>query len=52
MRVHGDLLAVKYDIERGEYSLRRFFTDVALNMHRTRLKERRKDCRWRWISKG
>lgn len=30
MRVHSDLLAVKYEIERGEYSLRRFFTDVAL----------------------
>jgi hypothetical protein len=30
MRVHSDLLAVKYDIERGEYSLRRFFTEVAL----------------------
>ncbi len=30
MRIHSDLLAVKYDIERGEYSLRRFFTDVAL----------------------
>lgn len=30
MRVHSDLLAVTYDIERGEYSLRRFFTEVAL----------------------
>jgi hypothetical protein len=30
MAVHNDLLAVKYDIERGEYSLRRFFTEVAL----------------------
>ena len=30
MRVHSDLLAVKYDIERGEYSLRKFFTNVAL----------------------
>lgn len=30
MRVHSDLLAVRYDIERGEYSLRRFFTEVAL----------------------
>lgn len=30
MSVHSDLLAVKYDIEWGEYSLRRFFTDVAL----------------------
>lgn len=30
MRIHSDLLAVKYDIERGEHSLRRFFTDVAL----------------------
>lgn len=30
MRVHSDLMAVKYDIERGEYSLRRFFTEVAL----------------------
>jgi hypothetical protein len=30
MRVHSDLLAVKYDIEWGEYSLRRFFSDVAL----------------------
>ena len=30
MRLHSDLLAVKYDIEWGEYSLRRFFTDVAL----------------------
>jgi hypothetical protein len=33
MRVHSDLLAVKYDIERGEYSLRRFFTEVALTKH-------------------
>lgn len=33
MRVHNDLLAVKYDIERGEHSLRRFFTDVALRKH-------------------
>jgi hypothetical protein len=30
MRVESDLLAVKYDIEQGEYSLRRFFTEVAL----------------------
>ena len=29
MKVHSDLLAVKYDIEYGEYSLRRFFTKVA-----------------------
>jgi hypothetical protein len=27
MTVHSDLLAVKYDIERGEYSLRRFFAN-------------------------
>ena len=33
MRVHSDLLAVKYDIERGEYSLRKFFTDVAFKKH-------------------
>ncbi len=33
MGVHSDLLAVKYDIERGEYSLRRFFTEVALTKH-------------------
>ena len=33
MRVHSDLLAVKYEIERGEYSLRRFFTEVALKKH-------------------
>jgi hypothetical protein len=30
MKIHSDLLAVKYDIELGEYSLRRFFTDVIL----------------------
>jgi hypothetical protein len=30
MAIHSDLLAVKYDIERGEHSLRRFFTEVAL----------------------
>ena len=30
MRIESDLLAVKYDIEQGEYSLRRFFTEVAL----------------------
>jgi hypothetical protein len=30
MAVHSDLLAVKYDIEKGEYSLRRFFTDLEL----------------------
>ncbi len=30
MRVESDLLAVKYDIEQGEYSLRRFFTEVVL----------------------
>jgi hypothetical protein len=28
MAIHSDLLAVKYDIERGEYSLRRFFSDL------------------------
>lgn len=30
MRVESDLSAVKYDIEQGEYSLRRFFTEVVL----------------------
>jgi hypothetical protein len=30
MRVESDLLAVKYDIEYGEYSLRRFFTEVTM----------------------
>lgn len=30
MRIESDLLAVKYDIEQGEYSLRRFFTEVVL----------------------
>lgn len=30
MKVESDLLAVKYDIEHGEYSLRRFFTEVAM----------------------
>jgi hypothetical protein len=30
MKVESDLLAVKYDIEHGEYSLRRFFTEVVL----------------------
>lgn len=30
MKVESDLLAVKYDIEQGEYSLRRFFTEVVL----------------------
>jgi hypothetical protein len=29
MAVHSDLLEVKYDIERGEHSLRRFFSEVA-----------------------
>lgn len=29
MAVHTDLLAIKYDIEQGEHSLRRFFTGVA-----------------------
>ena len=33
MRVESDLLAVKYDIEQGEYSLRRFFTEVAMKKH-------------------
>jgi hypothetical protein len=30
MRVESDLLAVKYEIEHGEYSLRRFFTEVTM----------------------
>ena len=30
MKVHSDLLTVRYDIERGEYSLRRFFTEMTL----------------------
>lgn len=30
MKVESDLLAVKYDVEQGEYSLRRFFTEVVL----------------------
>ena len=30
MKVESDLLTVKYDIERGEYSLRRFFTEVTM----------------------
>jgi hypothetical protein len=29
MAVHADLLAVKYDIEQGEFSLRRFFSDLS-----------------------
>lgn len=33
MKVESDLLAVKYDLEQGEYSLRRFFTEVAMKMH-------------------
>lgn len=33
MRVESDLLAVKYDIEQGEYSLRRFFTEVTMKKH-------------------
>ncbi len=33
MRVESDLLAVKYDIEQGEYSLRRFFTEVTMKRH-------------------
>jgi hypothetical protein len=28
MAVHTDLLAVRYDIERGEHSLRRFFSEI------------------------
>lgn len=30
MKVESDLFAVKYDVEQGEYSLRRFFTEVVL----------------------
>ena len=30
MAVQSDLEAVKYDIEKGDYSLRRFFTDIVL----------------------
>jgi hypothetical protein len=30
MKVESDLLAVKYDMEHGDYSLRRFFTEVVL----------------------
>jgi len=30
MKVESNLLAVKYDIEQGEYSLRRFFTEVSM----------------------
>lgn len=33
MRVESDLLAVKYDIEQGEHSLRRFFTEVMMKNH-------------------
>lgn len=33
MKVHSDLLAVKYAIEKGEYSLRRFFTEIAMTKH-------------------
>lgn len=33
MKVESDLLAVKYDIEQGEYSLRRFFTEVTMKKH-------------------
>lgn len=33
MKVESDLLTVKYDIEQGEYSLRRFFTEVAMRKH-------------------
>jgi hypothetical protein len=33
MKVESDLLAVKYDIEQGEYSLRRFFTEVVLRRY-------------------
>lgn len=33
MRVESDLLAVKYDIEQGEYSLRRFFTEMTMKKH-------------------
>lgn len=29
MAVHSDLLTVKYDIEQGEFSLRRFFSDLS-----------------------
>jgi hypothetical protein len=29
MAVHSDLLAVKYNIEQGEFSLRRFFSDLS-----------------------
>lgn len=33
MKVESDLLAVRYDIEQGEYSLRRFFSEVAMKKH-------------------
>jgi hypothetical protein len=36
MKVHSDLLAVKYDIENGEYSLRRFFTEVVFKRGTTK----------------
>jgi ribulose bisphosphate carboxylase small subunit len=35
MAVHSDLLAVKYDIERGEFSLRRFFSEMNVRRVRT-----------------
>jgi hypothetical protein len=38
MQVESDLLSVKYDIEQGEYSLRRFFTDVTM-LRRPKSKE-------------
>lgn len=39
MKVESDLLAVKYDIEQGEYSLRRFFTEVVMTKHPKRKSE-------------
>lgn len=39
MTVHSDLLAVKYDVEQGDYSLRRFFTEVVLKRGKTKADE-------------
>lgn len=33
MKIESDLMAVKYDVEQGEYSLRRFFTEVTMKKH-------------------
>lgn len=39
MTVHSDLSSVKYDIENGDYSLRRFFSEVVLKRRKDKAEE-------------